>query len=223
MRITELPQGEPLREELVKALTGGEKLDVRTLFKGYFSFQPQFKAHMSGNGYPNILGSDNGIWRRILMMPWPVTLAEHDQRDFEEMVGELVAEREGILAWLVEGMRLYDTHGLIVTGPMRQAKDEYREEMDPVTTFFAQCVSVDPTADPVKATDFYLAYQAWSLANARKPLGQRSFGINASRRYKRKATAQGNVYLDVRLHDVPSRPATHDEAPPHSSNPMEDE
>ncbi len=203
LRITELPQGEPLREALVKRLTGGEKIDVRTLFKGYFSFQPQFKAHLSGNGYPTISGSDHGIWRRMAVVPWKVTIPEAEQRDFEEVVQELVSEAPGILNWLIA---------------MVDAAKEYRDEMDPISLFIERCIRpADPAADAqIRANFAYEAYTAWSEASGKKPRSQTSFGRVMGARFQKRETNSGNVYVDVELHDVPlrpSRPRNPDEEP----------
>lgn len=208
LRITELPQGEPLREALVKRLTGGEKMDVRTLFKGYFSFQPQFKAHLSGNGYPTISGSDNGIWRRMAVVPWKVTIPDDKQGDFEEVVCSFMPEAAGILNWLIEGMELYDTEGLTFPAAMVDAAKEYRDEMDPISLFIERCVRpADPAADAqIRALFLYEAYVAWSEANGKKPKSQTQFGRVLGARFQKRETNAGNVYVDIELHDVPARP-----------------
>jgi putative DNA primase/helicase len=209
VRITEMPQGEPLREALVKRLTGGEDIDVRTLFKGYFSFKPQFKAHMSGNGYPKIEGSDNGIWRRMAVVPWTVTLAEHDQRDFEDVVSEMVAQAPGILNWLIRGVEMYDGEGLKLPAAMVDAAQEFRDEVDPIDLFIRSCVRpVNPEAGLyVRARTAYDAYVSWSLANGKgKGRHETTFGKVMVSRFPRKKMPDGNVYIDIELVDVPERP-----------------
>lgn len=207
LRITELPQGEPLREALVKRLTGGEKMDVRTLFKGYFAFQPQFKAHMSGNGYPSITGSDNGIWRRMAVVPWKVTIPEEKRRDFEEMVCELCEEGPGILNWLIEGMEAFDAEGLVLPPSMVEAAKEYRDEMDPISVFIESCVRPMPpdTVEAVRARHAYECYVIWSEENSRRPKSETMFGRVMAQRFAKAATSAGNVYLDIELHDIPPR------------------
>lgn len=215
LRITELPQGEPLREALVKRLTGGEKMDVRTLFKGYFSFQPQFKAHMSGNGYPTIAGSDNGIWRRMAVVPWKVTIPPEEQRDFEEVVRELCAEAAGILNWLIEGMCAYDAEGLRLPAAMVDAAKDYRDEMDPISVFIDRCVRLNPEAEPVRARHAYECYVIWSDENGRKPLSETRFGRVMGQRFERRELSGANTYFGIELHDIPprsDRPRNPDEA-----------
>lgn len=205
VRVLELPADEPLKEAVVKKLTGGEAIPVRNLFKGYFDFQPVFIAHMSGNGYPKITGTDNGIWRRIAVVHWPVTLEEHEQRDFEEVVRELVAEAPGILNWLIEGAKTYLAQGLVTPDEVKAATQEYRDEMDKIGPFIAECV-LPAEGQHVKARAMYEAYVSWAEANNHKPVFETRFG----RETKKKLTAGkvGNVngYMNCRLHNVPDRP-----------------
>ena len=140
LRVKEIPRGEDLREELVKEVTGGEELTARDLFSGYFDFRPIFTAHMSGNGYPKITGTDNGIWRRMAVIHWPVKLDEKEQRDFEDVVSEFEPEYSGILNWLIAGVQTYLDEGLVIPEAVKVATQEYRDEMDPTSAFCAACV-----------------------------------------------------------------------------------
>jgi len=203
-RIHELPAKAPLKEEVVKKLTGGEAIPVRNLFKGFFEFQPQFVPHMSGNGYPMIDGTDNGIWRRMAVIHWPVTLTEEQQRDFEEVVGELVAEASGILNWMIEGALIYLREGLKIPEEVRMATQEYRDEMDVVGQFARACVLPSP-GQRVQARQMYSAYVAWAEANGKKPVSETRFGKDISKLYS-KSKGHLLFYNDCTLQNVPSRP-----------------
>ena len=141
LRVQELPQGEPLREELVKKLTGGEDIPVRDLFQGYFDFRPIFIGHMSGNGYPDIKGSDNGIWRRMVVVEWPKTIPTDQQREFEEVLAGFEPEYPGILNWLIEGALIFLREGLVVPQEAQAATSAYRDEMDRTSAFCRDCIS----------------------------------------------------------------------------------
>lgn len=189
----------------MKKLTGGEAIPVRNLFKGFFEFQPVFIAHMSGNGYPRIDGTDNGIWRRMAVIKWPVTLEDDEQRDFEEVVGELVAEAPGILNWLIEGALTYLREGLLIPPEVRMATQEYRDEMDVVGAFLDACVRASP-GQSVTAREMYQAYVSWAHANGKKPVSETKFGRDVKRKIPRDDKGALHVYRDVALHDVPTRP-----------------
>jgi len=132
VRVVEIPPHMSLSIDVVKKLTGGESIPVRTLFKGFFEFQPVCKPHFSTNGQPLIDDASNGIWRRMLTVEWPVVLAEAEQRDFEEVVREFLREGPGILNWLIAGVLDYLRYGFVVSDGVRAGTQSYRDDMDPI-------------------------------------------------------------------------------------------
>lgn len=217
LRILELPAGVSLKADLIKKLTGGEKWPVRTLYKGFFEFIPLAKPHMSGNDYPQFDGSDGGMRRRLLVIEWPVKIAEDDQRDFDVVVGELMEEAPGILNWLIEGAIDYLQNGLFVSEETRANTQDYFDEMDPTAMFIRDCVREAP-GQSVGARSMYQAYKSHCEANARRPIFETKFGRIMKKKIKRD-DKRTHKYLDVELHDVPSRP---DPVPPDSSQPPDD-
>jgi putative DNA primase/helicase len=221
LRILELPEGARLRADLIKKLTGGERWPVRTLYKSFFEFTPIAKTHMSGNSFPEFDGSDGGMRRRLLVVEWPVTIPESEQRDFDVVVGELMREAPGILNWLIEGALDYLTNGLVVADETRAMTQDYFDEMDPLARFVRDCVSVQP-GQMVKARDMYLAYKTHCAANARHPVYEARFGRVMKKKFKQDEKARVRTYLDVKLHDVPTLDEQQDTPPPNSS-PSRDE
>ncbi|ODM71692.1 hypothetical protein A6X20_07055 [Bradyrhizobium elkanii] len=201
LRILELPSGVSLKADLIKKLTGGEKWPVRTLYKGFFEFVPLAKTHMSGNDYPQFDGSDGGMRRRLLVIEWPVKIAEEEQRDFDIVVGELMEEAPGILNWLIEGAIDYLENGLVVSEETRANTEDYFDEMDPTAMFIRDCVNITP-GESVGARNMYQAYKAHCEANARRPIFETKFGRIMKKKFKRD-DKRTHKYLDVSLHDVP--------------------
>lgn len=197
LRVKEMPEGEDLKEALVKEVTGGEAVTARDLFSGYFDFEPLFTGHMSGNGYPRITGTDNGIWRRICVILWPVQLAEEERRDFEEVVQEFMAEAPGILNWLIEGVRIFLEEGLVIPDAVRAATQDYRDEMDPTSAFCDACIRAAPGAR-LAARDLYHAYVNWTVDQGGRPITNTRFGRIMGKKFQ-KETARTNVYLDIRV------------------------
>ena len=206
LRVKELPEGEDLRENLVKDLTGGEHFTVRDLFQGYFDFKPIFTGHMSGNGYPKISGTDNGIWRRMAVIHWPKMIAEGDAREFEDVLADFRPEYPGILNWLIEGVMIFLAEGLVVPDAVKAKTQEYRDEMDRTSAFCARCVQVDPSGE-VTAKDFYQAYCDFTVDQGGKPISLTAFGLIMKKKYQR-IDGRINVYRGLRLIDVPQRPAS---------------
>ena len=70
----EVPEGRKLNESLVKNLTGGDQIHARNPYEKPFSFDPTHTLWMFGNHKPVISGMDHGIWRRIYLVPFTVTI-----------------------------------------------------------------------------------------------------------------------------------------------------
>ena len=58
-----------LGEGVIKQLTGGEPMRARNFYGDFFEFQPQVKIWLTTNHKPTIRGEDEGIWRRIQLVP----------------------------------------------------------------------------------------------------------------------------------------------------------
>jgi putative DNA primase/helicase len=207
LRISELPRGEDLKEALVKSLTGGEEIKARHLNKGFFKFTPCFKAAMSGNDKPKIGGLDNGIWRRVRLVPWEVTIPDEERRPMNEILAEFEAERSGILNWLLDGLDLYMREGLLTPEAVSKATADYREQMDPVGAFLADCVTREAGIS-VTARDLYYAFDDWCCANAIRPWQETAFGKAMEGKGYEKEMKRVRRYLDVKLDlgDIPRKP-----------------
>lgn len=202
--VEELPKGTPLRESLIKAVSGGGTMTARFLNKDFFEFRPIFVPILSGNDLPEISGGDNGIWRRVLITPWEVTIPEGERMQFDEMLAMLAEERAGILNWLIEGLMLYLRDGLDAYIPetVKKFTQAYREEKDPVQRFCNALVIPAP-GEKVQARTMLVAYNDWCLANGLKAWNETSFGKALRRLGYQKEEGRLVHYIDVRLGDVP--------------------
>lgn len=205
LRVKELPEGEDLRENFVKEATGGESLTARDLFAGYFDFEPLFVAHMSGNGFPRINGTDEGIWRRMAVIHWPVQVPADARIPFEEMLARFQSEYPGILNWLIEGALIYLREGLDIPDEVSASTAEMRFEMDPTAQFCRDCVTADEQGE-VRGNALYDAYVRHAEDQAGKharPISIQRFGRIMKKKYACRDD-RGTVY-QVRLHDVPMK------------------
>jgi hypothetical protein len=84
---------------------------------------------MFSNHRPAVRGRDEGVWRRLRLVPWPTTIPEA-QRD-PYLADKLAGEAEGILAWLVEGARRFlADQRLTPPDAVRAATAAYRRDSD---------------------------------------------------------------------------------------------
>lgn len=160
VRASEPEEGERLQEGIIKELTGGEPILIRALHSDFIEVRPIFKLTISGNHKPEIRGQDDGIWRRVLLVPFDVQIPKEER---DKGLGEkLWAERSGILNWMVEGLLSYLEGGLREPAAVLDATEEYREESDPLGHFLMDaCVVTGEAADSELARDLVQAFNFW--------------------------------------------------------------
>lgn len=221
VRVPEVPKDEALDESLVKLLTGGEAIKVRPMFTGYFEFKPVFTAHLSGNAFPRVAGNDEGIWRRLVVLKWPITIPEDRRREFEEVVGELMEEAPGILEWLIAGAVDWLENGLVISADAREQSAAWRVNANPLAAFLDECVeATGDSADRIATVMLAEHYQAWCASEAREPMKSNTFtkmlaerieGFNAtfppgSGRKVRKQDAPHKHWVGLKMKREPQRP-----------------
>ena len=166
--------GKPLAEAMVKQLTGGDTVTARFLFKEYFEFTPAFKLWLAANSRPTVRGTDNGIWRRIRLVPFTVTIPP-EARD-RDLASKLAAELPGILAWAVRGALQWQAEGLGVPAEVEDATAAYRDDMDVLGGFISDRCVVRGDFRSTSA-ELYAAYTGWCDTSGERPITQRRMGM----------------------------------------------
>jgi putative DNA primase/helicase len=172
--VSEAGRGQALDESFVKDSTGGEPVTARRLHENSSEFQPQFKLWLACNHKPSIAGTDEGIWRRVRLVPFARTFAPAE-RD-PDLALTLRAEAEGVLAWAVEGCRRWQDEGLHVPAVVEAATAEYRRESDVIGLFIEERCTVARELSGA-AGDLYRAYTAWTDENGFRAMTSKSLGL----------------------------------------------
>jgi putative DNA primase/helicase len=200
-RVIELEADQPLNVSMIKRLTGGESVTGRPLFGGFVNFSPMTKLQLTTNGEPDIEDSSNAIWRRMLLVEWPIHIPEAEQREFEEVVGKLWAEAEGILLWAMDGLKDYLINGFTLSEEMRAQLANYRGDMDWTENFIPDCLEIDPTGSQdwmVSADDLYAVYVEWAYNLGNTPGTQTTFGTKMGKKVKRQKLIGTRYYMNIR-------------------------
>lgn len=201
VRASEPEKGAKFGESTIKTVTGGEPLTVRHLNHGFFDFLPEFKLFLSGNHKPVIRGQDEGVWRRIMLVPFTVSIPK-ERRD-PKLEDKLWEERAGILNWMIDGLLRWHGEGLKPPPAVVAATAEYREDSDPLGIFLGQwCERMDKAA--VQATDLYEAYKLWCGENAVEPVSNTLFGRMLTERGIQKDKVGVIRYLGLQLTETAS-------------------
>ena len=159
--VHETDVGHRLAEGTVKQLTGGDRLKARRMREDFWSFEPSHTFVMLTNHKPGVGGTDEGIWRRLRLVPFEVVIpaAERD----EELAGKLAEEAGAILAWLVAGYLDWRKNGLAEPGKVTEATQAYRADSDPLGRFLAEKCD-EGTSFSARSSHLFAAYEKWCAA-----------------------------------------------------------
>lgn len=197
---TEPNEGVRFDEGLVKQLTGGDKVTARFLYGDEFDFNPEFKLWMATNHKPIIRGTDDGIWRRLAIIPFTVQIPL-DKVD-KRLTSKLKREMKAILNWMSEGYLLWRESGLQEPECISSQRDQYRVEMDSVETFIEECCILHPNSK-VKAKVFYQAYREWAKDNGQYMMSSTKLGREMGNKFS-KLRSNGSYYVGVQLNEETS-------------------
>lgn len=189
----ESEEGEKLQESLVKTITGGEPILARFLRQEFFEFIPEFKVFFTTNHKPIIGGVDEGIWRRVKIIPFTLNLKPHE-RD-KKLEEKLSLEMSGILNWAIEGCLKWQQSGLNEPKVVVDATGNYKEEMDILAPFLDEiCYTDEPKNEAIRieAKELYSVYDSWCFKSGERRIGNRSFYRMLETKGFGKAKGAGN-------------------------------
>lgn len=201
VRSSEPEQGQRMKEALIKTLTGGEAIMIRRMQQEFVEVTPEFKLTISGNHKPDIRGGDDGIWRRILLVPFLVQIPD-DQVD-PLLNRKLWEERSGIFAWLVEGCLKYLESGLMVPADVVEATEKYRTESDWYRNFLLnECEITGIATDWERKRDVVDAFNAWRLAIGEDTFTKRRVSQGLKEHSEQPQEKGGRTYKEHKRSDV---------------------
>jgi putative DNA primase/helicase len=170
--INEFQAGDQLDEQTVKLLAGREPIAARFLYQELFEYTPTFTAWMRTNHKPIVKGEDDGIWRRLVLLPFRRKFTDEEKDPGLE--DKLMAERDGILRWCVEGTSKYLKDGLKLSPLIRREHSSYRTESDLLGEFLNEITERDPQTR-IEQSRLFLAWRSWCDANGLRCSSKKSF------------------------------------------------
>lgn len=158
----ETEQGKRWAESKLKNLTGGDKISARFMRQDFFEFFPQFKLFVAGNHKPAIRNIDEAMKRRLHLIPFTITVPP-ERRD-KNLQHKLLAERDGILAWAVQGCLDWLRLGRL-DPPQRvvDATEEYFEAEDALGRWLDERCVREPNARSL-TTELFNDWKQWAEA-----------------------------------------------------------
>ncbi|HQC92536.1 MAG TPA: phage/plasmid primase, P4 family [Microbacteriaceae bacterium] len=172
----ETPEGRRLNVKRVKDAVGTAEITARPLYRDNVTFAASHAVWLSTNYTLQINETDHGTWRRFARVVFPFRFvaepsAENERAADRGLRGRLLAGRggrgEAVLAWIVEGARLwYDAGKVLPEPPDRVAADtdDWRASADLVFAFAAERLTFAPDATTT-TRELADAFSTWLFSN----------------------------------------------------------
>lgn len=183
----EVEKGKPFAESLIKQLTGSDPVRARRMRQDFYQFMPTHKLCIAANHRPIIKGNDEGIWRRVIRIPWNRKIPDSEKDPF--FVDKLKKEAPGILCRLMEGCLQWQKIGLKPPEKVTLATAEYREEMDVLADYMEERCVIGKGQRVIKK-QLYLDYVEWCEDMRQRPQNYSLFNRQLSERdFRTKITS----------------------------------
>ena len=168
----ETGDGGVLREDFIKQATGGDRIKARYMRADFFEFSPTHKLQLLTNYKPIIKGQDEGIWRRVMLVPYRARFGSADEvarglathAKTPEDIDRLEGESEGVLAWLVAGAVAWYRDGLNPPDAVLAASKDYQVEQDRLRQFVSESCELG-VEHVSRLSDVYANYCEWAKSS----------------------------------------------------------
>jgi len=148
-----------------KEMTGSNTQLANPKFKAPFLYKPSFTMYIDTNDIPSIKNPDQATRNRIVIIPCEHIVIRGQDMD-ENLFDTLMEEREGILAWLVEGCRKALREGLTPPSCVENILKQYWEKSDIYTAWLNDQDFITPGEEAVATTsEAYENFKSWCMDN----------------------------------------------------------
>jgi putative DNA primase/helicase len=167
---SETKKGDSLNEELIKSLTGGDKISARAIYGKQFTFKPCSKYMILTNSKPDMDINSKAMMDRVRYIPFGAVFSEKPKKDeylrdhkFIEELGTVYLEE--VFNWLCIGAHKYynlmDKGKLIpIPKQLEDAKNNYLSELDSASSFIENmCEKGDKYR--ISRSELYDRYVLW--------------------------------------------------------------
>lgn len=195
---SELPAGKAWNESIIKDLTGGDIITARFMRGDFFDYRPQFTLFIAGNHQPAIKTTDEAMRARIVLVPFTVTIPEHERDPMLE--SKLRQEWPAIMRWAVDGAAAWEQGGLQVPASVRDASREYLDTEDHIGEFIDDQLCKAP-GNTLASAELYGVFSDWQRTTGVQPWSKKAMSQALTERGIRVEKLAGGKrgYRDWRL------------------------
>ena len=139
----EVEEGMRLNTSMVKQLCSTDEIGCEKKYEDPFSYTPTHTLLLYTNHLPKVGGFDDGIWRRLIVIPFNRKIPERtDIKNYSEFLIQNAGEY--VTKWLIEGAEKIIRAGFKIATPqaVTNAVAQYKEDNDWFNHFINDCCEV---------------------------------------------------------------------------------
>lgn len=196
----EANEGSHINEQLIKSLSGGDRMTGRFLYESEFTFTPQCKVWLCANHAPRITSTDYGTWRRIRVIPFDVCISPEKRN--KNLTNELLEECAGILKWGIDGAvawasdRAQGQDGLRTPSCVSNRSADYQRDQDTVGAFIEECCEIG-AAHKESSGSLFNTFESWARVNGVGSMSERAFASRLEEKnFKKSRDSDGSRCRD---------------------------
>ena len=174
-------------EGLLKSFISGDRMFFDRKGIEGMNCPPTARLMIACNNRPRFSDRSDGIWRRMLPMPWQIEVPESKRVRGMDKIGwwQRSGELPGIFRWALVGLaRLQKQHGFTRSSVMDLTLNDYKEEMNPARTFLLENVEENNFGE-ISSSWLYHLYKKWVESSGNRPLANRTFFKEVVRVFKK--------------------------------------
>ena len=182
----------------IKEITSRERIPARELYSESFDFKPTHKTWLRGNHKPSVLDATESLWRRLVLIELSKVFTESQRvANLDELI--LEKERDGILAWMIEGCLEWQNEGLNTPKTIKDATNDYQADTDIIGQWIHQ--KCELVADfKLKTNQAYFDYQFFIKEMGMHPCSQMTFSKQVSAKgFVVGRTKTGRHFIGLKL------------------------
>jgi putative DNA primase/helicase len=163
--VTDVPQGASWDVHIMKMLTGDDAITANRMHQNPITFKSTAKVDVSGNGEPTVKDMDEGVRRRLKLIPLTAKPKSIDK----QLSRKLAAEWPAILSWALVGLDMYwGLGGFPASKTVDDATREYHAMLDPFQRWVDECIVKDPSPGAkILGADLYQSWDAFRTNEGR--------------------------------------------------------
>ncbi|MGP3261510.1 phage/plasmid primase, P4 family [Limosilactobacillus fermentum] len=157
----ELEEGKRLNTSIVKQLCSTDEIYAEKKYMKPFSFTPSHTIVLYTNYLPHVGGNDEGIWRRLIVIPFKATIAKrNDIKNYAQYLTEKAGP--AVLQWIIEGAHrtIQQNYRLTTPAAVEKAVNAYHADNDWLGHFLNENCELDPSYEQ-KSGDLYQKYREY--------------------------------------------------------------